>query len=184
MRYDRPELVQHLAADYVLGLMPRRARWRFERVFARNMSLAAAVAEWSERLEPLDAMTADATPPAYVWRAIDRRVGPGIRPVERQRAGLRVFMRVILATAVTACAALVISVALNPTRLPGIVDALSEKLGLPVWMEAAKRAPADLGLSTMSLGISERERPRWIRAALLVTGDAAPITAGLPIQPR
>jgi anti-sigma-K factor RskA len=32
MKYERPELLDRLAADYVLGLLRNRARARFERL--------------------------------------------------------------------------------------------------------------------------------------------------------
>ena len=57
MRYDRPVLGNRLAADYVLGIMPRRARCRFEQVIARDATLASLVAGWAERLKPLDTTT-------------------------------------------------------------------------------------------------------------------------------
>src|ERR1700744_4258553 len=79
MNYARPERGERLAADYVLGMMPPRARQRFERAMATNATLAAIVAAWSDRLAPLDTLTADEPPPARVWHAIDRRVGPGAR---------------------------------------------------------------------------------------------------------
>jgi hypothetical protein len=181
MRYDQPELGPRLAADYVLGLMPRRARRRFERVIARDATLSATVAGWSERLEPLDAVTEDITPPAYVWRAIERRIGVSVGPAARPHAGrLRYFWRAFTMSVIAASAALAIYITLSPAPLPTTVEALAEKIGLPGWMEAARHAPADIGLSTMRLGISERERPRWIRAALLLTGDAQPLTVPAP----
>jgi hypothetical protein len=184
MRYDHPELAKRLAADYVLGLMPRRARWRFERAMARNATLAATVAGWSDRLAPLDMLTADETPSGQVWRAIERRVAPSATPAAPPRRTGRVFWRAVFATALTACAALAIYIALSPTPLSDTIEALAEKTGFAGWMDAAKHAPPDVGLSTINLGISERERPRWIRAALLLADDALPITAKPPTQSR
>jgi anti-sigma-K factor RskA len=181
MRYDQSQLGPRLAADYVLGLMPDRARRRFERVIGRNATLAATVAGWSERLGPLDAATEDIAPPAYVWRAIERRIGAGARvAATRPRANLRYFWRAFAMSAIAASTAIAIYIALNPTPLPTTVEALAEKIGLPGWVEAARHAPVDVGLSTMRFGISERERPRWIRAALLLTGDAQPLTVPAP----
>jgi len=185
MRYERAELGERLAAAYVLGLMPPRARRRFERVISGNATLAAMVAGWGERLGPLDELSADEMPPPHVWRAIERRIGPAPRaPAPSRTGGPFTFWRGLAATAVAACAALAITIALSPTPLPQTVEALAEKTGLSGWMEAAKRTPADIGLSTMTLGVSERERPRWLRAALLLTNDALPITAQPPPQSR
>jgi len=182
VNYSRPELGERLAADYVLGLMPRRARRRFERAMGGNATLAATVAAWSDRLAPLDSITAAEAPPANVWPAIERRIGPGAaRPATRR---VPAFWQFFAATAIAAGVALAVFVVLNPAPLPNLVAALADRIGLSGWVEAAKHAPADIGLSTMRLGIPERERPRWLRAALLLTDQALPIANELPPPSR
>jgi len=185
MNYDRPQLGERLAADYVLGMMPARARRRFERAIAGNATLAAAVAGWSERLGPLDAITADETPPPHVWRRIEQRIG-AITPV-RAPARTRSFVwswRGFTAAALAACAAIAIYVAVNPAPLRDEVALLAAKTGLDGWITSAQRAAPDIGLSTMRLGVPERERPRWLRAALLLTDDALPIAKDLATPKR
>ena len=178
MNYSRPELGERLAADYVLGMMPPRARRRFERAMHVNATLAAIVAGWSDRLAPLDALTVDEAPPGHVWRRIDRRVGPGLRTTPEPRSFALLWRSLMLATA-AACVVVVVYGATNPLALPGPVATLIEKTELPnLVASATRRAPSDLGLSTMRLGVPERERPRWLRAALLLTSDAVPLTQG------
>jgi hypothetical protein len=182
MNYTRPERGERLAADYVLGMMPPRARRRFERAMATNATLAATVAAWSDRLAPLDTLTTEEAPPARVWRAIDRRVGAAssVQQAERPR-GLGFFWRGFGAIAVAACAAVAIYIAINPAPVNDMVVELTDKIGLSRMIEAAKNnAPADIGLSTIRLGVPERERPRWLRAALLLTDDAVPLTGQAP----
>lgn len=179
MNYGRPQLGDRLAVDYVLGMMPVRARRRFEREVAGNATLAAAVAGWSERLGPLDAITADETPPARVWRRIEQRIGlmtPTHAPV---RSWSFRFWRGFAATAVAACAAIAIYIAVIPVPLHDEVAILAEKTGLDGWITSAQHAMPDIGLSTMRLGVPERERPRWLRAALLLTDDARPVAEDL-----
>jgi anti-sigma-K factor RskA len=180
MRYERPELAERLAADYALGVMPARARRRFERAVAANATLAAAVAGWSERLAPLDTITAAEAPPARVWRAIVQRIGPAAATPARTppRAGRFIVWRGLGALALAACAAVVIYVSVQPTPSATVAE-LAGKVGLSNVVVSARRMP-DIGLSTMALGVSERERPRWIRAALLLTGDALPVIGAAP----
>ena len=180
MNYDRPELGGRLAVDYVLGLMPARARRRFERAMADNASLAAATAGWSERLGELDSLTADETPPASVWRSIEQRI-VAVAPVPAPIRGrwLAFSWRGFGITVAAACAAIAIYVAIDPTPMRDEVAALAEKTGFDGWIASAQHAPPDIGLSTMRLGVSERERPRWLRAALLSTDDARPIANDL-----
>src|SRR5271170_7820181 len=123
MRYGRPELGDRLAADYVLGMMPQRARQRFERAMVDDATLRAAVGAWSDRLKPLDDITLGEKPPARVWRAIEQRVqfvGPARG---RLRPSAFLFWRGLAATAFAACAALVFYIVLYPTPLPEIFEA-------------------------------------------------------------
>ena len=180
MNYDRPELRGRLAADYVLGLMPVRARQRFEREIAGNATLAAAVAGWSERLGALDSLTADEMPPAQVWRRIEQRIGPAapVRTAARGRSFAFSWRGFGIAVAAV-CAAIIIVVAVDPAPVRDEVAALAEKTGLDGWIASAQHAAPDIGLSTMRLGVPERERPRWLRAGLLLTDDALPIAKDL-----
>jgi hypothetical protein len=183
MDYNRPTLGERLAADYVLGLMPPRARQRFERELAGSASLAAIVAGWTERFAPLDDTTRAEAPPAHVWRAIDRRIGAGAAPTQ-QRRSLSVFWRCVVLTTAAACAAVMIYVAPNPAALHRDLQALAGRAGISDWVGSAPRTMPDIGLSTMRLGVPERERPRWLRAALLLSSEALPLTAPPTAQPR
>lgn len=179
MDYGHSALGERLAADYVLGLMPRRARQRFERAMDRDATLAARVAAWGERLTPLDTPADDTAPPPRVWRAIEGRIA---RPGRGRPAPERVLRRWLggFAAAAVAAAAVALCVAIEPAALRRDVLAFADKAGLSGWLDSATRATHDIGLSTLRLGVGERERPRWIRAALLVTDDALPLTAVPP----
>jgi anti-sigma-K factor RskA len=75
VNYDRPELLDRLAAEYVFGSMPPRVRRRFNRLRARLPSADAAAREWERRLMPLSESVPALEPPARVWNTIDRRTG-------------------------------------------------------------------------------------------------------------
>jgi anti-sigma-K factor RskA len=75
MRYDRPELRERLAAEYVLGTLHGRARTRFERMLGRDIALMRRVVTWQERLVPLASGHAPVTPSPGVLLAIERRLG-------------------------------------------------------------------------------------------------------------
>jgi anti-sigma-K factor RskA len=199
MRYERPELGERLAADYALGLMPPRARRRFEWAMARHATLSAAVAAWTERLAPLDEMTDEAAAPAHVWRAIERRaVVAAPAPVAaRPRSGVLIFWRSLAATALAACAALVVYIALYPTPLPKVVAVLADKAGLPGWVAFAGSRSGEIGVSALGtvgaetghslelwgiaggtpqpLGLLpvDPDQPLWVRAATLPGTDGA-----------
>lgn len=73
MNYDRPALLDHLAAAYVLGTLGPRARRRFERLCRTLPAAADAVRDWERRLAPLAAPLPPVRPSAQLWRAIEAR---------------------------------------------------------------------------------------------------------------
>ncbi len=73
---EKPELIDRLAAEYVLGTLSGGARRRFATWLAGNASLRANVAEWEARLSPLTAVVAQVQPPERVWQSIAAAIKP------------------------------------------------------------------------------------------------------------
>jgi anti-sigma-K factor RskA len=80
-RYQNPELYDRLAAAYVLGTLSGQARRRFETLVLERPYLAAAVAGWEARLDPLAETAPEVAPPARVWKRLQQEVG-ATAPVE------------------------------------------------------------------------------------------------------
>jgi anti-sigma-K factor RskA len=74
MNYLKPERLDALAAQYVLGTLSRRARGRLERLSPSNEAIAVAIRGWESRLLPLAQSLPPVAPPDRVWAAIVRRV--------------------------------------------------------------------------------------------------------------
>ena len=53
MNYDRPELLDRLAAEYVFGTMSVRVRRRFQAIQRALPAAQQAVQVWEQRLTPL-----------------------------------------------------------------------------------------------------------------------------------
>jgi len=70
-----PQLVDLLAAEYVLGTLRGGARRRFERYAEQDTTIRKAVDEWQRRVSPMAELAAPRMPPAAVWEAIERRLG-------------------------------------------------------------------------------------------------------------
>jgi anti-sigma-K factor RskA len=76
MNYRDPELRERLAAEYALGTLRGAARQRFERLMAADAALRQLVEGWELRLNALADNARAVTPPAGLWPAIERRLGP------------------------------------------------------------------------------------------------------------
>jgi anti-sigma-K factor RskA len=84
MRYDRPELRDRLASEYALGTLHGAARRRFERLLETDRALRDAVAEWQERLAPLELALEPVPPSASLLARIEHDIG--IAPVKSRSA--------------------------------------------------------------------------------------------------
>jgi len=73
MKSANRELVDRLAAEYVLGTLRYRARRRFER-WLLSPQVGAIVKAWEERLAGLEPQLAPVTPPATVWQGIEQKL--------------------------------------------------------------------------------------------------------------
>lgn len=129
MRYQQPELQEHLAAEYVLGTLHGRARKRFERLLADDPGLAERVQAWQARLEPLDAEQQPVTPPARVWENIAARVGAG-SPRRWRRLGL-------MATAAALLLALTSTFLYRQLQRPEHLLMVTDERARPVWVVRA-----------------------------------------------
>ncbi len=73
MKSANRELLDRLAAEYVLGTLRGRARRRFERWFV-SPQVGALVKAWEQRLAGLEPRLEPVTPPATVWRGIENKL--------------------------------------------------------------------------------------------------------------
>ncbi|HBR98360.1 MAG TPA: hypothetical protein DD979_13440 [Gammaproteobacteria bacterium] len=76
MNYQDPELLEHLAAEYVLGTLRGQARRRFERLQMESLTVRQAVWAWEQRLCPIAEAIDDEPPPAHLWHTIQQRTHP------------------------------------------------------------------------------------------------------------
>jgi anti-sigma-K factor RskA len=123
MNLLRPELLDRLAAEYVLGTLRGLARKRFEREMAEQGVVRVHVREWEERLGQLAAAVPEIEPPRRVWRAIEARITAERThrtPVVPAPGGPGPWKRFALAMSAVAAALVVyIGVAPSPISDPG-----------------------------------------------------------------
>lgn len=83
MKSANRELLDRLAAEYVLGTLRHRARRRFER-WLLSPQVGALVKAWEERLAGLEPQLAPVTPPETVWHGIEGKLD--LRRMQRRPA--------------------------------------------------------------------------------------------------
>ena len=126
MNYDRPELLDRIAAEYVLGSLSARARRRFERLRARLPAADIAARAWERRLMPLSTPVPALEPPRRVWEGIDRRTGGG----RTAPSGLRAWRRPALGFALGALATIGV-VRFYPDAVVPISEIVQQRNTLP-----------------------------------------------------
>ena len=75
MNYQRPELRDRLASEYVLGTLHGQARARFEKLRRQDALLDAAVLAWENRLIPLAGSVSSLAPSPELLTRIETRLG-------------------------------------------------------------------------------------------------------------
>jgi anti-sigma-K factor RskA len=74
MNYQHPQLLDELAAQYVLGTLRGPARRRFERYCAGHVAALHAVRRWEDRLVDMVASVVPVAPSPLVWDRIKFRI--------------------------------------------------------------------------------------------------------------
>ena len=74
-RYHQPDVIEHLANQYVLGLLPLRVRRRVDKLVIENVALKEAIDLWQNRLTNLDAQTAESPVTDESWSFISEQLG-------------------------------------------------------------------------------------------------------------
>lgn len=129
MKYTNPQFRDAVSAEYVLGTLQGAARRRFERSLKDDPRLRQLVAQWQNRLAPLDELVEPVQPPARVWRKIEDRI---VRAGPRRWLSDMRFWRA--ASFISAACALLLAVYIvqQPPRAPEtMVVVMSGDQGTP-----------------------------------------------------
>ena len=132
-----PELLDRLAAEYVLGTLRNGARRRFDSLLARHASMRRVVEQWQDRLCPLAQLAPAVAPRPQVWDNIARASGIAPRPagwLERLRESLSFWRGLGLASSALAMvlAAVLLTQQLGVEASPSFVAMLADDKSQPV----------------------------------------------------
>jgi len=171
MNYRNPELLEQLAAAYVVGVLRHRARRRFERLCRGDALAGAARRRWEDRLLPLALALPPVAPGRSCWAVIAGRVAP-----EAAAPGAP-WWRLAAAAAVVAALLLVgrVTIWAPPQWQPMAV--LAQADAQPLWR---LERTADFGqVSVVTVGqvtlASDKSYELWI----LPGGGRNPVSLGL-----
>ena len=145
MRPDDPEVIDRLAAQYVLGTLRGRARRRFERWRAVSPLVDERATFWEVRLLGLARGTAPLTPPAHVWEGIRRRLG--FSAARRRTSRVRVYALAASVAFVLIVAGLLYWQTFGPQR-PTQVAAIAAAPGPRAWTVEVYAKSAHLSVRT------------------------------------
>jgi anti-sigma-K factor RskA len=137
MNYNDPDILDALAAEYVVGTLRGASRRRFERLLAESEGARAAVSHWEALLGGLGKVLPEQPPPARVWDRIEAELS-GRRTARSFWSSIR-FWRVwgMGATAALLGLAVVLSVP-QPTLISaGQVAVVENEDNQPMWVITA-----------------------------------------------
>lgn len=183
-----PELIERLAAEYVLGTLRGRARLRLARLMREDAAVAHAVRRWEVRLTPMASALREIRPHGRVWSAIEARLsGAGSSGAPRGLWNSLAFWRNLGLAATGCAAALLVAIALRQpraTEIPfqGIVKMPGERM-----QESYVAALSDKSGKVVLLAYAARDSDRlWLkRNGMLTTNPAQQALQlwGLPKEP-
>ncbi|MEP6997071.1 MAG: anti-sigma factor [Betaproteobacteria bacterium] len=201
MNYRTPERANALAAHYVLGTMPARARSRFARLARTDSVLGDAIRAWEARLSPLAQSVPPVEPPERVWMAILARIdrGGAASAPERRGAWASVSLwRGLALTGFATAIALAVVLLMPPLERPEatLVAVLAGDDAKPALLASADRtgrvltvkliaplAPAaDRSLQLWALPATGNPRSLGLVPMSGIVRIALPVAAGTALQ--
>lgn len=176
MRYDQPELIEILCAEYVLGTLKGNARRRFEQLLVQKPAWAQTMQWWERHLNLLMDTIPEKQPPVRVWRNIHAQLFA--KPASHWSGIMKLFSAALLASVAT-----FLVVQFPKEILPEsdvAVAMLSDKTAQSGWhLSVAKIEQGKVELSTYSLtGLVQRPASDY-ELWLLPEHNAKPISLGL-----
>ena len=181
MKFHNQQMREALAAEYVLGVLQGRARRRFERSLKDDPPLRELVAQWRDRLAPLDALAQPVQPPARVWHAIrDRiRLGSGRRSLWASLGMWRTAALVSTAAAVALAVSLLLLVPGHQARETMVVVMSGEDASPAMTVSWRMHATGEPKLRIRVYGHPEMPAGTAWELWLLPGGDQKPVSLGL-----
>jgi anti-sigma-K factor RskA len=175
MRYADPDLMESLAAQFVLGTLQGPARRRFANLCETHPAARRAMQLWEDRLLTMSADAIAIRPSDLVWPRIQRRLSALEAAAPVRRRATKWWVVAAAASLVAVVFMLNKRVLRPPTAYT--VAVLAQEETHPLWM--IERS-ADRGtLMLKSLSAAAYPSPRDYELWALPRGGGAPVSLGL-----
>lgn len=176
MMLSNPDLIDALAAEYVLGTMSGKTRARFAKRLSEDLRLRQAVYAWEQRLGAMAMDVTPEAPPAHVWAAITEYLDLQIEPPAARRAApWTSWLAAALAVFAVALSVMFFSVP-SQDSTPAFVTVLQDADKQPSWIVETYAETRQVQLR----GIAERTLPdgRVYELWVVPADGAAPVSLG------
>lgn len=148
MRYQKPQVQERLAREYVLGTMTAAVRRRFQRLLSADADLQKQVLRWEQHLQPLADQLPPQTPPRAIWSALALRLGR-VQPSTQKQGWLSSLALWRGFSALASTAVLVLAVILVRTpevRSTDYLAVMAADESVASIVASARKAPWELTL--------------------------------------
>jgi anti-sigma-K factor RskA len=183
MRHFSPEILDALAAEYVLGTQTCRVRERLTRLQEEDTRLAERVAWWQEKLAPLGESVPPIPVPLRVWRGVESTLRPQAADPGPQTGWWNSLLLWRWSTVLAAGLAFAVLLIPPPEPRPdtfgvegGVVLVLTDEESRTAWVVSRKSAEDPLKAQPLALPVLTLEQAYEL---WLLPPDAAPLSLGL-----
>jgi anti-sigma-K factor RskA len=182
---NKPELIERLAAEYVLGTLAGGARRRFAAWMVQDAALRRSVGEWETRLTPMSAAVAEARPPASLWPRIAGSIAPQKQAAASWWESLA-FWRSFGLGASAIAAALAVFIGVRPPQIVEHTQVVEHEVVKPVrvsdganpWQPSYVATLTDgTGKTMLMVYIGRKSDELWMK----YEGEAMPTDASLEL---
>jgi len=190
MNYNNPELIEHLASEYVLGTLIGKARLRFERLMLESYLIRRTVWEWEQRLYPMSEGIEETEPPSHLWQAIQQRLAK-TQPVKPQSVETKeglwhslAFWRSWSSLSSVAAVVLIMTITFQllpteqlPTDQIEAVAVFSDDENQPLWLISSNLNTGKIGIRAVNATAAEVQKS--FELWMLPSGTEPPRSMGL-----
>lgn len=179
MNYDNQQLIDMLAAEYVLGTLKGSARKRFQRLMLSSTRVREATWIWEQHLNNLASSIKSVPPDSHVWETISKRIShqavPEISNVITPKVSIwRAWS--LIATAASIVLALIIWQPQAPEQqASGPIALFKDESQQSLWFVNVDEKQLTVRATQQLVARNDKDYELW----MILKGQDTPISLGL-----